>query len=134
MRILQLATCVLLGGVLMASGALKSIDAKGPVLATAAYDMLPAWAALVLGSLLPALEVVIGAALLSGWQRRAAAAWAIVLGVVFAIANASALSRGLVVDCQCFSGLGGSSVATALWIDGGIILFGVFGLQLRPLH
>ena len=97
------------------------------MLATAAYDILPAWMALVFGALLPALELVVGAALVTGWQRRAAAAWAVALGLAFAVANGWALSRGLAVDCQCFGGFAGSSVAASLAIDGGIVALGLLG-------
>lgn len=125
----RVVSWVVLGSILLVSGGLKSLDAEGTVMATAAYDILPAWMAFLLGAVLPALEVVIGAALLTGWQRRAAATWAVVLGVVFAVANSCALLRGLVVDCQCFGGVAGSSVATSLWIDCGIIAMGLLGLR-----
>jgi hypothetical protein len=119
-----------LGLMFLASGALKSIDATAPVMATAAYDMVPGWVALAVGALLPAFELVVGAALITGWQRRAAALWAVLLGVVFAIANTVALTRGLLVDCECFGGLGGTSPATALWID--LVVVGLGLAAARP--
>lgn len=125
----RFVSSISLGSVFLLSGGLKSLDAKGPIVAVAAYDILPGWGALILGSILPALEVVIGVALLVGWHRRAALAWAIVLGLFFAIANSWALARGLVVDCQCFGGLGSLSLTTSLWIDAGIILMGWLGFR-----
>ena len=106
-----------LGLVFVASGGLKSIDALTPITATAAYDLLPAWAAVLIGAVLPALEVVIGAALLVGCHRRAAAWLAVCLGLLFVVANGMALSRGILVDCQCFGGLGGSSPARTIIVD-----------------
>ena len=127
---LRYASCLALGFVFLLSGSLKSLDATGPVLATAAYDIVPHWIAWLVGALLPALELVVGAALLTGWQRRAAAAWAVVLGVTFAVANGWALSRGLVVDCQCFGGFGGTSLTASLAIDGAVVALGLLGLGL----
>ncbi len=117
MRYGRIAACLVLGIGLLASGSLKSLDAKAPVLAAAAYGIVPGWVALLLGAVLPALEIVVGLALLTGWQRRAAALWAGVLGVAFAVANGWALAQDLVVDCQCFGGLGGNSLPASLAID-----------------
>ncbi len=125
MRGLSLATSWILGGLFMLSGGLKSIDGEGPIMATGGYDILPAWQVLLVGAVLPALEVVIGAALVVGWCRRGAAAWAVSLGVVFGIANGIAWLRGLIIDCQCFGGLGGSTPTSALGLDGLVIVLGV---------
>ncbi|MCA8958600.1 MAG: DoxX family protein [Planctomycetes bacterium] len=119
----------MLGATLLLSGALKSIDGTAPVLAAGAYHLVPAWLALAVGAVLPALEVVVGAALWTGWQRRAAAIWALGLGLAFAAANGSALARGLAVDCQCFGGLGGGSPAVALGVDAGLIALALLVLS-----
>jgi uncharacterized membrane protein YphA (DoxX/SURF4 family) len=129
MSVARVVSPIILGCTFLLSGGLKSLDAQGPIVAAAAYDILPGWGALILGSLLPALEVVLGVALLSGWHRRAASAWAMLLGALFAVANSWALARGLVVDCQCFGGLGSLSLTVSLWIDAGIIFMGWLGFR-----
>ena len=126
MRVIGVISCVVLGCVFLASGALKSVDARMPVMATAAYDILPAWTTVLVGALLPAIELVVGAALLTGWHRRAAASWTVLLGLVFAAANGTAMSRALLIDCQCFGGLGGSSPMIAFLVDATVVVLGVF--------
>jgi uncharacterized membrane protein YphA (DoxX/SURF4 family) len=69
----------------------------------AAYRILPiAWINIV-AIILPWVELVIGLALISGTQTRQAALLSILLNTVFMIAAASAMSRGLDIECGCFT-------------------------------
>lgn len=68
--------------------------------------------------LLPMVELVAGAALFLGWRRRGAALICGVLLVVFLVAIATALSRGLDISCGCFNTDGGHAVGVdLLWRD-----------------
>jgi len=64
--------------------------------------------------LLPMVEIVIGLALVVGWQRRGAAFWAAGLSLVFMAAISSALLRGLDISCGCFNTDGGHAVGMSL--------------------
>jgi uncharacterized membrane protein YphA (DoxX/SURF4 family) len=70
-----------------------------------AYQILPEWAALTLGRILPWLELFLGLLLATGFGLRYSAAGAsILLGVFFAVMVRTYL-LGMKIDCACF-GLG----------------------------
>jgi len=100
-----------LGALLIVAGLLKLRDPTAFATEIANYQLLPAGAA-VLAAVLPAIEVVIGASLIAlprVW-RRAAAAAALVLFVMFTGAVASAYFRRINIDCGCF-GTGGGPIS-----------------------
>lgn len=78
---------------------------------------------------LPVLELVIGLALVLGIARRGAALLAAVLTLVFMIAIASALARGLDISCGCFHTDGGHAVGVSLLVRDLVLL----ALCLPPL-
>jgi uncharacterized membrane protein YphA (DoxX/SURF4 family) len=82
------------------------------------YEMLGPTAALFLASILPALELVIGACLIGGIFIEGTLLMASVLLAVFSVAELSVLLRGLEMSCGCFSvagaGAGKISYLTAL--------------------
>ncbi len=65
---------------------------------------------------LPLLELITGAALILGLYRRGAALLAGTLTMVFMIAIASALARGLDITCGCFHTDGGHAVGVSLLV------------------
>jgi hypothetical protein len=65
------------------------------------YQLVPFSLALVVASWLPWLELVVALALTTRWYRGAALV-AVLLGVVFIVAQSSVLMRGLSVACGCF--------------------------------
>lgn len=70
-----------------------------------AYQILPEWAALTLGRILPWLELFLGLLLATGFGLRYSAAGAsMLLGVFFAV-MVRAYVLGMKIDCACF-GLG----------------------------
>jgi putative oxidoreductase len=133
-RLLLLAARLVLGGVFVVAGVLKLRD---PVTFTndiANYQLWPALAPLV-ATVLPALEVVVGVALLAlraPW-RRAAALCAGGLMVVFTAAASSALARGLDVGCGCFGSASGAGTIGWLTIarDLGLIAAAVLVVALE---
>ena len=92
-----------LGGVFLAAGALKFSDPTSFALEIHNYQLLPDLAPL-LAATLPAVEVVLGLALVAGpraWVRAGALASTLVL-LVFTLAVASVVARGVNIDCGCF--------------------------------
>ncbi|MCX8090477.1 MAG: DoxX family membrane protein [Verrucomicrobiae bacterium] len=70
----------------------------------AAYQVpLPGFALRATAVVLPWLELICGLLLLAGLWTRAAAAWALVLFVVFTVATGQAWARGLEISCGCFN-------------------------------
>jgi putative oxidoreductase len=67
-----------------------------------AYQILPEWAALTLGRVLPWLELVLGLLLVTGFGLRYAAAGASILLAVFLGVMLRAYVLGMKIDCACF--------------------------------
>jgi putative oxidoreductase len=117
-RVLLLLARLALGLVFVVAGALKLRDPAAFAQDIANYQLVPSLAP-VLAVVLPALEVVVGLALLalsSSW-RRAAALVAGGLMIVFTVSASTALARGLDVSCGCFGGNSGAIGWTTLARD-----------------
>lgn len=110
---LGLLARLVVGGVWIAAGAIKLTDPLASVQAVRAYELLPTSLAETVGYLLPALEVVIGLALILGVMTRGAAAISALLFVGFIIGIASVWARGMEIDCGCFGGGGAEPGATS---------------------
>jgi uncharacterized membrane protein YphA (DoxX/SURF4 family) len=82
-----------------------------------AYQLLPEWAALMLGRTLPWLELLLGVALAVGFGLRYAAAGASILLAVFLTVMVRAYAMGMKIDCACF-GLGEAISGWTLARDG----------------
>lgn len=100
------------GGVWVVAGGIKLQDPSSSVRAVRAYELLPEAIVPAVGYLLPALEVVVGLALILGLFTRWAAVTSAVLFLVFIIGISSAWARGLRIDCGCFGGGGFNAKAT----------------------
>ena len=103
---LGLLARLIVGGVWIVAGALKVTDPNTSIQAVKAYDLLPTSVVEPVGYLLPALELVVGLALVLGVMTRGAATISALLFVAFIIGIASAWARGLEIDCGCFGGGG----------------------------
>ncbi|WP_188194968.1 MauE/DoxX family redox-associated membrane protein [Nonomuraea sp. SYSU D8015] len=97
---------LVLGGVLIAAGALKIGNPSDSVVAVKAYQLLPDSIAVPVGHVLPILEIVVGVLLVVGLLTRAAAVIAGLLMVAFVFGIAWAWANGLRIDCGCFGGGG----------------------------
>jgi len=105
--VLPLLVRVALGLLLGIAGALKLRDPSGFATEIANYQLFPAVAP-YLAAVLPALEVVLGIALVAlprVW-RRAAAVGAVGLFAAFSVAVGSAYFRRINISCGCFGGGG----------------------------
>ena len=103
---ISLLARLVLGGVLIAAGALKAGNPAHAAMAVRAYQVLPVTLANILGYALPWVEMGAGLALVIGVAVKAAAIIGGGLMVVFIVAIAQAWARGLSIDCGCFGGGG----------------------------
>ena len=95
-----------LAGVWIVAGATKVGDLAGSGRAVAAYRLLPAETARVVGAALPFVELALGVLLLLGLATRLAAGVSAALLTVYIAGIASVWARGLSIDCGCFGGGG----------------------------
>ena len=99
---LGLGARLVVGAVWVWAGAIKVLDPVSSIEAVRAYELLPASLVEPVGYGLPALELVVGLALLVGVMTRGSALLSALLFVAFIIGIASAWARGLEIDCGCF--------------------------------
>jgi uncharacterized membrane protein YphA (DoxX/SURF4 family) len=134
---LATAARLLLGGVLVAAGALKLPDPAAAERAVRAYRLVPEVLVSPLAFGLPVVEIAVGLALLAGVFVRTAALASAALLVVFLAAVGSAWARGLQIDCGCFGG-GGEVAARATAYPGEVardvaLLLVALALARRPV-
>jgi uncharacterized membrane protein YphA (DoxX/SURF4 family) len=103
---LGLVARLVTGGVWIVAGALKVTDPAASIDAIRAYELLPWSVVEPLGYALPAIEIVVGLALVLGAFTRGAAVVSALLFVAFIIGIASVWARGIEIDCGCFGGGG----------------------------
>lgn len=127
---------LVLGGVLIAAGALKVPHPQYSARAVQAYQLLPFDAAAYVGYALPVVEIIVGVLLVLGLFTRFSAVVGGLLMVAFIIGIASAWARGLTIDCGCFGGGGQIDAADTAYPqeiarDVGLVLCGLW-LTVRP--
>lgn len=93
---------VILGGVFLYAGLLKSQDITAFAGQIAAYQLLPYQVNYLLAATLPYVEVLAGGLLLANRHVRPAALLLGGMTLVFVGALASVILRGLSIDCGCF--------------------------------
>ncbi len=103
---------VVLGGLLVVTGALKAGHAPDLAAAIAGFRLLPAGAVGPLALALPFFELLLGGYLVVGLFTRTAAIVAAVQFVIYAGAIASAVIRHIPANCGCF---GPHDTAVADW-------------------
>jgi uncharacterized membrane protein YphA (DoxX/SURF4 family) len=129
---------LVLGGVLIAAGALKIGNPTDSVVAVKAYQLLPESIAVPVGYALPMLEIVVGVLLVVGLLTRVAAVVAGLLMFAFVFGIAWAWANGLRIDCGCFGGGGqlgkGQEPTYLLDIlrDFGLVLLGAWITRFPP--
>lgn len=120
-----------LGAVFVYAGALKSQDVTVFAGDIANYKILPYSLNYLVAATLPYVEVLAGVFLLANRKVRPAALLIGALNVVFMIALASAMVRGLDIDCGCFRAESPTTPAAALVRDAGFLLMAVVIFWLR---
>ncbi len=118
MRWLSLLCRLVVGGVFIWASLDKLAHPAAFARAIDNYHLVPYALLHPVALLMPAVEIVAGLALVVGWWRRGAALLCALLLVVFLVAIASALVRGLDISCGCFHTDGGHAVGLSLlWRD-----------------
>ena len=112
---LGLAARLVTGGVWIIAGALKITDPSASIAAVRAYDLLPGSLVEPVGVGLPAVEIVVGFALVAGLLTRGAAVISALLFVAFIIGICSVWARGIEIDCGCFGGGGADPNASSAY-------------------
>lgn len=100
---LTAAVRLLLGAMLLLSGALKLPDPGQFAQVVARYDIIPAGLVPYTAVLVPALETVLGLMVLVGYRIRAAACISLAMMVSFAVFITINLARGRSFECGCFN-------------------------------
>ena len=103
---------LLLGGLLLATGALKAGHPAELAAAIAGFRLLPAAVVGPLALALPYFELMLGVYLVAGLFTRVAAIVGAMQFTVYAGAIASAVLRGIPANCGCF---GPNDKAVADW-------------------
>ena len=122
---------LILGGVLLAAGALKVGNLQKSAMAVRAYEMLPVELANFLGYALPWIEIGIGLLLIVGASVKVCGLLGAFTMLAFIIAIAQAWARGLSIDCGCFGGGGTIDPEETKYLseiirDIGLLALGVF--------
>lgn len=114
---------LILGGLFIYAGLIKSWDVVAFAGSVANYQIFPYQLNFLVAATLPYVEMVAGLLLLINRQVRPAALLLGLLDIVFMVALVSVLIRGLDIDCGCFRQGGGSptSAWAALLRDVGIL-------------
>ncbi|WP_433828675.1 MauE/DoxX family redox-associated membrane protein [Actinoplanes sp. CA-015351] len=130
--LISTAARLALAAVWLIAGGLKVGDLAASARAVHAYDLMSYDTAKIVGAVQPFLEIALGLLLLIGLATRLTAGISVALLVVFIAGIISAWTRGLQIDCGCFSS-GGELAAgknAAYWLDilrdiGFIVLAGI---------
>ena len=113
-KVFVLVLRVFLGALFVYSSADKVLDPERLAIAARAYKLLPVSLTNLFALVLSWSEMLAGIMLLFGVQTRKAAAAVFLLLVMFTIAIATTIVRGLAIDCGCFSNEGGSQTGYLL--------------------
>jgi len=113
MQSLEYATSAAVGFVFLLSALPKLRDRAGFVAAVGSYELLPARASVWVGRVLPWFELLLSAALISGFSSGPAGLLAAASLVAFASAVSVNLLRGRAIDCGCSGVTAPSSIGWA---------------------
>jgi putative oxidoreductase len=93
---------IVLGLVFVYAGVLKILDPVAFAGSVAAYKILPYGLNYLVAAVLPWVETICGLLLVAGYRVKVAACIILVMNLVFMVALASTILRGLDIDCGCF--------------------------------
>ena len=124
---LTLVFRLVLGGVFIYASYYKILDPAQFAKSIWYYHLLPGKLINICALILPWLELLCGLALIIGAYYRGAVLWVNVLLLVFMAAIASAVYRGISIDCGCFkaAAVGNDSAMTTIYRDVGYLVMGV---------
>lgn len=96
---------LLVGGLFIWAGTLKIVDPLGFAQSIKNYRFFPQEVCFLLAIILPSIEIVTGAFLISGLFRRTSSLLISLMLVGFIMLVVLALVRGIDTDCGCFGSL-----------------------------
>jgi len=119
-----------LGAVFIYAAVLKIADPVAFAGSVAAYQILPYFGSYLTAAVLPFVELTCGVLLVTGYRVKGGALIIAAMNVVFMVALAAAIARGLDIDCGCFKQGGAKTSAwTALLRDVVFLAMTVFVLK-----
>lgn len=132
-RHLPAAVRIALGAIFIYASILKIADPVAFAGSIAAYHILPYFGSYLTAAVLPFVELISGLLLVSGYRVKGSAVIIGLLNVVFIAALASAIARGLDIDCGCFK-QGGAKTSPLLALGRDVIFLAmtVFVLKADP--
>ena len=101
-RYMPAAVRIALGAIFIYAALLKIADPVAFAGSVAAYRIVPYFASYLTAAVLPFLELLCGVLLVLGYRVKAGALIIAAMNLVFIAALASAIVRGLDIDCGCF--------------------------------
>jgi len=104
---------LIIGGMYLAASFYKIIEPASFAKSIWQYHLVPGSLINLMALILPWLEALIGLAIVFGLAYRGAIWWANLLLVVFIVALASSIVRGIDIDCGCFKA--GQSATGPAW-------------------
>jgi len=115
-KFVSLVARIIVGGTLLAAGALKigHFDAFASTIASYRIPFLPSAVVAPMSVAIPLIEVLLGAYLLIGLYTRVIGALALCEFAIFAAAVASVVIRGIPASCGCF---GPGDTRPASWVE-----------------
>ncbi len=108
-----LVSRLFIGGMYIYASFYKIIEPASFAKSIWQYHMMPGSLINLMALVLPWLELIIGLALIFGFAYKGAAWWANILLVLFLVALASTIARGLDIECGCFKA--GESATGPAW-------------------
>lgn len=116
-----------LGALFLYAGVIKILTPAAFAGSIANYQVLPYAGNYLAAAILPWIEVICGALLVTGWRTRSAAALVALMNAFFIILLFSTVARGLDIDCGCFKQGGDKTTAwTAIFRDTMFLVAAVF--------
>jgi uncharacterized membrane protein YphA (DoxX/SURF4 family) len=126
MKLLGVLARVALGLVFLAAAAGKIVDPAALAKIIHNYRILPDMLVNGAALILPWVEVVVGACLLTGFVSRGASLVSVMLLAVFVAAMAYAYHMGYDTQCGCFTTKADDAISPATFVrDGGLLLLAV---------
>jgi uncharacterized membrane protein YphA (DoxX/SURF4 family) len=132
-RHIPAAVRIALGGIFIYAALLKISDPVGFAGSIAAYKILPYFASYLTAATLPFLELICGILLVIGYRVKGGALLIGLMNLVFIVALASAIVRGLDIDCGCFK-QGGAKTSPWLALLRDLVFLAMTAVVLKTEH
>ncbi|RNC66606.1 MAG: DoxX family membrane protein [Desulfuromonadales bacterium] len=122
-----------LGAVFLYAGILKIANPAAFAGNVANYQVLSYAGSYLVAAILPWIELICGALLVTGLRTRSAAALVAIMNAFFIVLLFSTVARGLDIDCGCFKQGGEKTTAwTAIFRDTMLLVAAVFIYRKAP--